>query len=141
METVEFFARSGSEIGYSREVAEEILSGLRQVSDYSQLAEHLVMYYDKLAEWESPNKKDILMKLINAIREAANADLDLETVQRILMIVGFTYLAFPDESGKDAANRILSIVKEGSPHFTSAGLIKNLNRIADNDQKTKCPKD
>lgn len=131
METMKFFAHGADEAVSSREVADEILSGLRQLSDDSQLAEHLVMYHDKLAEWETPNKRECLAKLINAFREAMTADLGLETVQRILMIVGFTYLAFPDGEGKDAANRILSIVKDGSGSFSAAELIEKLGLIID----------
>lgn len=131
MGTIRIFAHDTDEAVSSREVAHEILSGLRQLSDDSQLAEHLVMYYDKLAEWKTPNKQENLTKLINALREAATADLGLETVQRILMIVGFTYLAFPDEEGKDVSNRILSIVKDGSGSLTSAELIEMLNHIID----------
>ena len=131
METIRVFAHGTDEAVSSREVADEILSGFRQLSDDSQLAEHLVMYYDKLVEWETPNKQENLTKLINALREAVTADLGLETVQRILMIVGFTYLAFPDGEGKYAANRILSIVKDGSGGFSAAELIEMLNHIID----------
>lgn len=130
MDTVQFFAM-GVEVGNTKEVADEILSGLRQLSDDSRLAEHMVMYYDMLAEWESPNKQESLTKLINALRDAMTADLGLETVERILMIIGFTYLAFPNGTGKDIANRILSIVKDGSGSFSAADLIEKLSLIID----------
>lgn len=129
METINYSTQYTQNRGDTRAIADEILAGLRQISDDSQLAEHLVLYHDRLAEWQSPHKKESLTELVNTLKEAVNDDSGIEVVRRIMMIIAFTYLAFPDDTEKNIADGILSILASGNNAHSVAGLIDRMNQI------------
>lgn len=129
METINYFLNYLQDVRNSHGIADKILLSIEEISDESQLAQHLMLYHNRLVEWQSPHKKESLIELINTLIKAINVNSEIEVIRRIMMIIAFTYHAFPDCSGEKIADGILSILSAENNIQSSAILIDSLNQI------------